>query len=78
MKNTTNPHYVGESVYRCFGYLYDFQDAALFDSAAIACILLVNGVVGPGPAVHGQLIVMTSSMRDTLVSSLRASLLAGR
>lgn len=76
VKNTSDPTYVAESIYRCFGYLHDFQDAGTFAADQVNCILLVNGVIGAQPAEHRDLIVITSYMREHLAKVLVAGLTA--
>ena len=73
VKNTSDPSYVAESIYRCFGYMHDFQDAGLFGETGPNCILLVNGLL-PAPAQHQGLTVITSEMRAALVEALRINL----
>jgi hypothetical protein len=74
VKNTSDPTYVAESIYRCFGYLHDFQDAGTFAADQINCILLINGVIGAQPAEHCDLTVVTSHMREHLAKVLEAGL----
>ena len=73
VKNTSDPGYVAESIYRCFGYMHDFQDAGLFSDVGPNCVLLVNGLLS-APSEHQGLIVMTSRMRQTLADALAANL----
>jgi hypothetical protein len=73
VKNTSDPGYVAESIYRCFGYMYDFQDAGLFGETGPNCVLLVNGLL-PAPARHRGLTVITSEMREALAEALRVNL----
>jgi hypothetical protein len=73
VKNTIDPQYVAESIYRCFGYLHDFGDSALFDDAGVNCILLVNGLLTL-PARHKELIVVTSQMREALAAAFLENL----
>ncbi len=70
VKNTSDPTYVAESIYRGFGYLHDFQDAGTFAADQINCVLLVNGVIGAQPATHRDLTVITSDMRSELAGVL--------
>ena len=53
VKNTSDPGYVAESIYRCFAYMHDFQDAGLFNDAGPNCVLLVNGLLSPRPSIRG-------------------------
>lgn len=70
VKNTSDPTYVAESIYRCFGYLHDFQDTGTFVNDQANCILLVNGVIGTRPATYRDLTVVTSAMRGELADVL--------
>lgn len=70
VKNTSDPTYVAESIYRCFGYLHDFQDADTFMADQVNCILMVNGVIGAEPSTHQDLTIMTSEMRGALAQTL--------
>lgn len=73
VKNTSDPSYVSESIYRCFGYMHDFQDAGLFSQTGPDCVLLVNGLL-PAPAQHRGLTIITSDMREALGDALRTTL----
>ncbi|MHA0331267.1 hypothetical protein [Sphingomonas melonis] len=77
VKNTSDPTYVAESIYRGFGYLHDFQDAGTFAADQVNCVLLVNGVVGTQPAAYRDLTVITSAMRGELAAALGGALTSG-
>jgi len=70
VKNTSDPTYVAESIYRCFGYLHDFQDAGTFAADQVNCILMVNGVIDTQPSTHRDLTIVTSDMRGPLAQTL--------
>jgi hypothetical protein len=73
VKNTSDPTYVAESIYRCFGYMHDFQDAGMFSKSGPDCVLLVNGLLS-APAQHRGLAIITSDMREALGEALRTTL----
>lgn len=76
VKNTSDPAYVAESIYRGFGYLQDFQDAGTFTADQVNCVLLVNGVIGALPAAHRDLMVITSAMGAELAAALGSAFTA--
>lgn len=74
VKNTSDPKYIAESIYVCFGYLHDFQDFNTFVSGNINCVLLVNGVIDLRPAKYRDLTVIVPHMRGQLAAVLEDAL----
>lgn len=74
VKNTVDPEYISESVYRCFGYIHDFAPANLFGDTGPACVLMVKGAIGAEPMMSDELVVLDGSMRDSLAVALRNAL----
>lgn len=74
MKNTSDPDYISESIYRCFGYLHDFQDIESLSHDGPSCILMVSGDIGMSMLSSGSLVVTNGDMRDDFARSLGAAL----
>jgi hypothetical protein len=77
MKNTDDPNYISESIYRCFGYLHDFQDIASLSHDGPSCVLIVSGGIGEEPLGANSLVVTSGDMREQFASAIGAALAIG-
>lgn len=73
-KNTTDPDYISASIYRCYGYIHDFDPAGFLGKNGPACVLLIKGGISGAALRASDLIVIEGDMRDELASTLRKSL----
>jgi hypothetical protein len=75
MKNTTDHHYIGESVYKAFSYLYDFRNGTDRERTVKAVLVVPKGVSSaPSAPRERNLFIVSGNDRDAFSDALRAVL----
>lgn len=75
IKRTSNERYISDSIYKVFGYLYDFATAWRSDQPNPKSVLLVpEGIAKIGDSEYGETVIVSGHDREALALALGSAL----